>query len=88
MKVRITAPQKLLFEGEAKEVVLPGADGEVSVLDFHQACLYSLRQGQIKTTPRDKFAPKGRFYIKGGIAKIVWGGVDIIVEEYGQPGAR
>ncbi len=82
MKVRIIAPQKILFEGEAKEIVLPGSDGELSVMNFHQACLCSLRKGQIKAIFGGKNVPLKRFYIKGGIAKIEWGALDVVVEEY------
>jgi F0F1-type ATP synthase epsilon subunit len=81
MKVRIIAAQRLLFEGEAREVILPGADGEFSVFDFHQACVYALRQGQIKTVAREKGAPKGRFYIKSGVALVEWGQLNVLVEE-------
>ena len=81
MKVTIVSPQKLLFNGESREIVLPGEDGELSVLDFHQACLYSLRQGQIKTLHARKDQDR-RFFIKSGMALVSWGAVDILVEEY------
>lgn len=81
MKVTITSPQKLIFDAEAKEIILPGEDGEFSVMDFHQPCLYALRQGQIKLIFRDKKAPRQRFYIKNGIALIESGGLQLIVEE-------
>ena len=48
MEVKIISHQNVLFEGESKQVVLPGEDGELAVMDFHQSCLCSLRQGQIK----------------------------------------
>ncbi len=82
MKVRILAAQRLLFEGEAKEVVMPGADGEFSVRDLHQACVYALRQGQIKTVAKDPREPRGKFFIKRGIALVEWSRLNIIVEEF------
>lgn len=48
MKIKIHAAGRKILEAEAPEVVLPGADGEFSVLDFHQPCLYSLRMGRIR----------------------------------------
>jgi F-type H+-transporting ATPase subunit epsilon len=81
MKVTIVAAQRLLYEGEAREVILPGEDGEFSVLDFHQACMYALRQGQIKTLSGDARAPKGRFFIKSGVALVEWGQLNVLVEE-------
>lgn len=81
MLVKILSPQRLLFEGEAKEIVLPGEDGEFSVLDFHQACMYSLRKGQIKLIFQDKYTPKQRHYIKSGVALVEWGKLSVLIEE-------
>jgi F-type H+-transporting ATPase subunit epsilon len=82
MKVTIVTPQELLFEGDAKEVVLPGHDGEFSVLDFHQACVYALRQGQIKMLNGPRRAPGSRFFIQGGVALVELGKLKVIVEQY------
>jgi len=38
----------VVFEGNAREVVLPAEDGEICVLDFHQPFLYSLRSGNVR----------------------------------------
>ena len=83
MKVTIASPQKLLFDAEAQEAILPGEDGEFSVMDFHQPCLYSLRQGQVRLLFRDKKAQRQRFYINSGIALIESGKLQLIVEEHG-----
>jgi len=50
MRLSILDPIRVVYQGNAREVVLPGADGELSVLDFHQPFLYSLRSGYIKIT--------------------------------------
>ncbi len=83
MKVKIITAQKKLFEGEAVEVILPGEDGEFSVLDHHQSCLYSLRTGQIrilfKSAPHedDKI-----FTIRAGMAKIVNNMLTVMAETF------
>jgi F-type H+-transporting ATPase subunit epsilon len=82
MKVTIVTPQELLFEGEAKEVILPGQDGEFSVLDFHQPCVYALRQGQIRTISGARRASPGRYFIQGGVALVELGKLKVIVEQY------
>ncbi|MFZ2602841.1 MAG: hypothetical protein WAX79_02430 [Candidatus Omnitrophota bacterium] len=48
MRLSILEPRKIIFEGNAKEVILPGEDGEICVLDFHQPFLLGLRSGNIK----------------------------------------
>jgi len=54
MKVEILTIFKSLFSAQANEVILPGDDGELSIWDFHQPCLYSLRAGRIIIRDREK----------------------------------
>jgi F0F1-type ATP synthase epsilon subunit len=82
MKVKIAAPQEILFDGEAVEIVLPGYDGEFTVMDFHQSCLYSLRQGRIKLKFKDKEKEVVRFTIKSGLAHVDFNGLNLAVEPY------
>lgn len=46
-KATIVTPNKVLFEGEAWSVFLPGAAGEFEVLDMHKAIVSLLRPGNI-----------------------------------------
>jgi len=48
MRLSILEPRRVVFEGNAKEVILPAEDGEICVLDFHQPFLYSLRSGNVR----------------------------------------
>ena len=43
----IRNPEKIFYEGFAKEAVLPGEDGEFSIWDFHQALIASLKKGNV-----------------------------------------
>jgi len=52
MKVSVLTMFEQLYAGEAKEVILPGEDGEFSVWDDHQACLYALRAGKLTIVQR------------------------------------
>ena len=54
MKVEVLTLFKNLFSAQATEVILPGEDGEISVWDLHQPCLYSLRAGRIIIRDRVK----------------------------------
>lgn len=84
MKVVIHTMFEKLYEDEAREVVLPGEDGEFSVWDFHQYCLYSLRRGWVRVIPRnqDKAGPKEEFkiLIKRGVANVRPIEMDLLVE--------
>ena len=57
MKVEVLTLLKSLFSAQATEVILPGEDGELSVWDLHQPCLYSLRAGKIIIRDRVKAPP-------------------------------
>jgi len=48
MRLSILEPRRVVFEGNAREVILPAEDGEICVLDFHQPFLYSLRSGNVR----------------------------------------
>ena len=61
MQVSILEPKKIVWEGRVKEVRLPGEDGEVCVLDFHQPFLIRLRKGIVRSD-------KVRTPIKDGVA--------------------
>lgn len=52
MRISIVNPFKKIFEGNAQEIILPGEDGEVAVLDFHQPFLYCLTRGFITVKER------------------------------------
>ena len=83
MKITINNANRKVFEAEAREVVLPGEDGEFSVMDFHQYSLYRLRAGQVKVTLRralDNEAEK-RFPIRQGLANIAPDKVVLMVED-------
>ena len=53
----------VIFQEKASNVVLPGEEGEFSVLDFHQSIISCLKHGMIKidNTP---------LAIKSGIARM------------------
>jgi len=84
MKVKIHSADKKILETEAVEVALPGWDGEFTVMDFHQPCLYGLRAGRIKIKySRKKTAGQKlqeKITIKRGIAKIVSNELTALVE--------
>lgn len=53
----------LVFEGLVEYAVLPGEEGELSILNFHQSIIAKLKSGVVKTDK--KWVP-----IKRGIAKM------------------
>jgi len=70
MKVSVLTMYEKLCEIEAKEVILPGEDGELSVWDNHQPCLYALRAGKITIVTEPKTPIMSSISIKRGIVHV------------------
>ena len=64
LKAAPEAPNGILFEGPSKSVLLPGADGEFEVLDFHKPIVSRLKRGLIVVDNQKEYA------IKGGVASM------------------
>ena len=47
LKLRIIAPDRLVFEGEVERVTLPGTLGSFTVLNRHAPIISSLEKGSI-----------------------------------------
>jgi len=47
LKLRIIAPDRLVFEGEVESVTLPGTLGSFTVLNHHAPIISSLEKGKI-----------------------------------------
>jgi len=62
--VSILNPRKILFEGEAWSVFLPGSTGEFEVLELHKSIISVLKKGEI-VIDWDK-----SIYINKGIVKV------------------
>jgi F-type H+-transporting ATPase subunit epsilon len=74
----LVSPAKLLFEGPVESVVLPGTDGDMTVLANHAALMTSLRPGVV--TVADGKATR-RLFVRGGFADINAKGLTILAEQ-------
>ncbi len=60
-----------LYRGTARQVVLPGEEGEVSLLDCHAPMLCALLPGVVEIDER-------RFPIRGGLVRVFRNHVTIL----------
>lgn len=89
MRVSVLDTWEALYEGNAQEVLLPGDDGELGILDFHHPMLCRLRQGVIQILRRAQ-PPGGRgrgraqidarIPIRDGIARMAGNELTVLVE--------
>ncbi len=62
----LVTPERLVFSGEASQVVVPGAEGDFAVLAGHSPFISTLRPGILEVT-----LPQGRqqLLVKKGVAE-------------------
>ena len=73
----LVSPAKLLFSGDVDSVVLPGTEGEMTILPQHAPLLTSLRPGVVVVTS-SKGAEK--IFVRGGFAEVNPKGLTVLAE--------
>lgn len=77
LKLRIIAPDRLVFEGEVESVTLPGTLGSFTVLNRHAPIISSLEMGRIVYKGANRQAD---VVIKSGFAEVKDNVLSICVE--------
>lgn len=75
----IVSPEKLLFSGEVEAVVVPGTEGEFTVLKDHAPVISSLKPGIVVID--EGAASTQRLYVRGGFAEVSSGGLTILADQ-------
>ena len=74
----LVSPEKLLISGEVEQVLVPGAEGDMTVLARHAPVLTTLRPGLLDIgLPGEK---SQRFFIRGGFAEVNPAGLTVLAE--------
>jgi F-type H+-transporting ATPase subunit epsilon len=77
-KFELVSPERLLVSDDVEQVLVPGAEGDMTVLAHHAPVLTTLRPGLL-----DIGFPGGehrRFFIRGGFAEIGPSGLTVLAE--------
>jgi F-type H+-transporting ATPase subunit epsilon len=67
-KFELVTPERMVLSEDAAQVVVPGVEGEFTVLAAHAPVVSALRPGVIDATLGD--ARKVRVFVKGGFAEV------------------
>jgi F-type H+-transporting ATPase subunit epsilon len=67
-KFELVTPERMALSEDAAQVVVPGVEGEFTVLPGHAPVISALRPGIIDVTLPD--ASKTRIFVKGGFAEV------------------
>jgi len=77
-KFELVSPAKLLFSGEVEEVVVPGTEGEFTVLAGHAPLVSTLRPGFLRfKNGTDNIVA----FVRGGFAEVNEKGLIVLAEE-------
>lgn len=77
-KFELVSPERLLVSGEVEQVLVPGSEGDMTVLAHHAPVLTTLRPGVL-----DIGYPGGehqRFFLRGGFAEVKPAGLIVLAE--------
>ncbi|MEQ8446709.1 MAG: F0F1 ATP synthase subunit epsilon [Pelagibacterium sp.] len=79
VKVEIVSPEVLVLSAEARSVIVPGAEGYLTVMGNHAPLMAVLKPGFVTVT--DINGTVASFFVGGGFADISDAGVTILAEE-------
>jgi F-type H+-transporting ATPase subunit epsilon len=74
----LVSPARLLFEGAVDSVVIPGVEGDMTIMANHAALMTSLRPGVV--TIADGKGAK-RLFVRGGFADVNAAGLTLLAEQ-------
>jgi F-type H+-transporting ATPase subunit epsilon len=73
----LVSPSKLMFSGDVESVVLPGTEGEMTILPEHAPLLTSLRPGMVTITASGLAS---KIFVRGGFAEVNPQGLTVLAE--------
>ena len=76
----LVSPERLLMDIEATSVVVPGTEGDFTVLPGHAPVMSTIRPGVVEVTETEGQEPS-RLFVRGGFAEVTSEGLVILAEE-------
>jgi F-type H+-transporting ATPase subunit epsilon len=74
----LVSPERLLFAGDVESVVVPGTEGEFTVLKDHAPLMSTLKPGIVTIT--ESGAKRTQLFVRGGFADVNPTGLTILAE--------
>jgi F-type H+-transporting ATPase subunit epsilon len=75
----LVSPERLLFSGQVEAVVVPGTEGEFTVLKDHAPLMSTLKPGIVEID--ETTTKKLRLFVRGGFADVSPAGLTILAEQ-------
>jgi F-type H+-transporting ATPase subunit epsilon len=74
----LVSPEKLIFTGDVEAVVVPGTEGEFTVLKDHAPLMSTLKPGVVSVEATA--GAKTKLFVRGGFADVAPSGLTILAE--------
>lgn len=78
VKFELVSPERLLLSAEVESVVVPGAEGDFTVLPGHSRLISTIRPGVISVMQGGRAAD--RIFVEGGFAEVTPQGCTVLAE--------
>ena len=78
-KFELVSPEDLLMSQDVRQVLVPGTEGNFTVLPGHAPMLSTLRPGVLDML--DEGGREERIYVRGGIAEVNPNGLTVLAED-------
>ena len=78
VKFELVSPERLLLSAEVESVVVPGAEGDFTVLPGHSRLISTIRPGVITVFQGGRAAD--RIFVEGGFAEVTPQGCTVLAE--------
>jgi F-type H+-transporting ATPase subunit epsilon len=75
----LVAPEKLIFSGEVEAVVVPGTEGEFTVLKDHAPVMAMLKPGILEI--EQSATHKVKLFVRGGFAQVAPSGLTVLADQ-------
>ena len=75
----LVSPEQLLFSGEVESVVVPGTEGQFTVLKDHAPVMTTLKPGVVEVI--ESASKTQRIFVRGGFADVAPTGLTLLAEQ-------
>ena len=77
-KFELVSPARLVVSGDVEQVLVPGSEGDFTVLAYHAPVLTTLRPGVVDIVTAG--GESVRYFVRGGFAEVGPAGLTILAE--------
>lgn len=81
----LVSPERLIFSGDATEVMVPGSEGYFTVMNNHAPFMSTVKPGVVEAKLAD--GAEMKIFVKGGLADVSPNGFTLLAEKAVEVGA-